>query len=94
MSSARNSSGLGGEDPAEAGLAPERHVRRHGTRRVAGSYVIGENPANSEADQHRALKLLKGLDTLVVQDMLMTPTAELADVVFPAAAGWCESEAR
>jgi len=55
-------------------------------------YVIGENPANSEADQHRAMKLLGGLDTLVVQDMLMTQTAELADVVFPAAAGWCESD--
>ena len=55
-------------------------------------YVIGENPANSEADQHRTTKLLNSLDTLVVQDMLMTSTAEMADVVFPAAAGWCESE--
>jgi formate dehydrogenase major subunit len=55
-------------------------------------YVIGENPANSEADQHRAISLLEGLDILVVQDMVMTATAELADVVFPAAAGWCESE--
>jgi predicted molibdopterin-dependent oxidoreductase YjgC len=55
-------------------------------------YVIGENPANSEADQHHAIELLEGLDTLVVQDMLLTKTAELADVVFPAAAGWVESE--
>jgi len=55
-------------------------------------YVIGENPANSEADAHRTMKLLQGLDILVVQDMLMTKTAEMADVVFPAAAGWCESE--
>jgi predicted molibdopterin-dependent oxidoreductase YjgC len=55
-------------------------------------YVIGENPASSEADLHRTLRLLRGLDTLVVQDMVMTATAELADVVFPAAAGWCESE--
>ena len=55
-------------------------------------YVIGENPANSEADQHRAIHLLEGLDTLVVQDMVLTATAELADVVLPAAAGWCESE--
>ena len=38
------------------------------------------------------MKLLQGLDILVVQDMLMTKTAEMADVVFPAAAGWCESE--
>jgi formate dehydrogenase major subunit len=55
-------------------------------------YVIGENPANSEADQHLAVKRLKGLEILVVQDMLLTATAELADVVLPAAAGWCESE--
>jgi len=55
-------------------------------------YVIGENPASSEADQHRALRLLRGLETLVVQDLLLTQTAELADVVLPAAAGWCESE--
>jgi predicted molibdopterin-dependent oxidoreductase YjgC len=55
-------------------------------------YVIGENPAHSEADQHRAIKLLEGLETLVVQDLFLTGTAELADVVLPAAAGWCESE--
>jgi len=55
-------------------------------------YVIGENPADSEADMDHAMKLLRGLDTLVVQDMLFTRTAEIADVVLPAAAGWCESE--
>ncbi len=55
-------------------------------------YVIGENPADSEADQNRAMKLLNGLDVLVVQDVLMTNTAEIADVVLPAAAGWSESE--
>jgi formate dehydrogenase major subunit len=54
--------------------------------------VIGENPVDSEADQNRALKLLDSLDFLVVQDVLMTSTAEIADVVLPAAAGWCESE--
>ncbi len=59
---------------------------------LSALYVIGENPAHSEADQHRAISLLKGLDILVVQDMVMTGTAELADVVFPAAAGWCETE--
>ena len=55
-------------------------------------YVIGENPASSEADRNRALKLLRGLDILVVQDVLMTATAEIADVVLPAAAGWSESD--
>jgi len=55
-------------------------------------YVLGENPADSEADRHHALELLKGLRFLVVQDLFYTNTAKLADVVLPAAAGWCESE--
>ena len=55
-------------------------------------YVIGENPAQSEADMEHAVELLSGLDHLVVQDIFLTATAELADVVFPAAASWCESE--
>src|ERR671919_2684496 len=55
-------------------------------------YVIGENPAQSEADAKRALHLLGDLEHLVVQDMFLTATAELAHVVLPAAASWCESE--
>jgi predicted molibdopterin-dependent oxidoreductase YjgC len=55
-------------------------------------YVVGENPAQSEADQQRAVRLLSGLDHLVVQDIFLTRTAELAHVVLPAAAGWAESE--
>jgi formate dehydrogenase major subunit len=55
-------------------------------------YVVGENPAQSEADQAHATHLLEGLDHLIVQDMTLTRTAALADVVLPAAAGWCESE--
>ena len=55
-------------------------------------YIIGENPAQSEADGDRARRVLGSLDTLVVQDITMTATAELADVVFPAAVGWAESE--
>jgi formate dehydrogenase major subunit len=55
-------------------------------------YVIGENPLQSEADQAHARHLLEGLDFLIVQDILPTQTARLADVVFPASAAWCESE--
>jgi formate dehydrogenase major subunit len=55
-------------------------------------YVLGENPAQSEADSAHAIHLLESLDHLVVQDLFMTRTAELADVVLPAAAAWCESE--
>ncbi len=55
-------------------------------------YVIGENPADSEADVQHARKLLAGLDILVVQDIFMTRTAEMADVVLPASLAWAESE--
>jgi len=55
-------------------------------------YIVGENPAVSEADRHRAESILTSLDHLVVQDITLTRTAELAHVVFPASTGWCESE--
>ena len=55
-------------------------------------YVIGENPVQSEADQKRARHLLESRDFMVVQDIFLTKTAELADVVLPAAASWAESE--
>jgi formate dehydrogenase major subunit len=54
--------------------------------------VIGENPAQSEADVSRAVELLEGLDHLVVLDIHLTRTAELADVVLPGSASWCESD--
>lgn len=59
---------------------------------LSALYVIGENPLQSEADQHRARRLLAGLDFLVVQDLAATGTARIADVVLPAAASWCEAE--
>ena len=62
----------------------------HGELRAL--FVLGENPAQSEADATRTARLLGGLDHLIVQDIFLTRTAELADVVLPAAASWCESE--
>ena len=78
--------------PAERGwhLTEMFEAMEHGTLRTL--YIIGENPAQSEADGTRALRLLEGLDHIVVQDIFLTRTAELAHVVLPAAAAWCESE--
>ena len=61
-------------------------------KELTGLYVIGENPAQSEADIDHTIALLEGLDHLVVQDIFLTKTAQLADVVLPAAAAWCETE--
>ena len=55
-------------------------------------YVIGENPLQSEADQNHARHLLENLDFLLVQDIFLTKTGELADVVLPASAAWCETD--
>jgi predicted molibdopterin-dependent oxidoreductase YjgC len=55
-------------------------------------YCIGENPVSSEADSQHARKLLENLDTLIVQDIVMTKTAEIADVVFPASNASFESD--
>ena len=62
----------------------------HGDLRAL--YVIGENPASSEADLTRAEHLLATRDMLIVQDIFMTKTAELAHVVFPASVAAFETE--
>jgi formate dehydrogenase major subunit len=54
-------------------------------------YAVGVNPMISAPDSGNVKKALENLDFLVVQDIFMTETAELADVVFPAAA-WVERE--
>ncbi len=62
----------------------------HGELRAV--YAIGENPAQSEADQNRTEELLRSLDHMVVQDIFLTRTAEFAHVVLPASSSWCEAE--
>jgi len=59
---------------------------------LTAAYVVGENPLRSEADTHRTRELLQGLECLIVQDIFLTDTAAVADVVLPGSASWCESE--
>ena len=53
---------------------------------VRGMYVMGENPAMSDPDANHARESLAALDHLVVQDIFLTETASLADVILPASA--------
>ena len=53
---------------------------------IKGMYIMGENPAMSDPDQHHARAALAMLDHLVVQDIFLTETAWHADVVLPASA--------
>ncbi len=48
-------------------------------------YIIGENPLVSDPDLNHAEKSIRNLDFLVVQDIFLTETAQLADVVLPSA---------
>ncbi len=53
---------------------------------IRGMYVMGENPAMSDPDANHARESLAALEHLVVQDIFLTETAYLADVVLPASA--------
>jgi formate dehydrogenase alpha subunit len=77
--------------PAEQGLVVTEMVEAclHGGIRAL--YVVGENPLLSEPDLHHAEKAIAQLDCLVVQDLFMHETAELAHVFLPAA-GFAEKE--
>lgn len=54
-------------------------------------YIIGEDLVNSDSSSSRGRRELESLDFMVVQDIFMTDTAEMADLVLPAAA-WAEKE--
>ena len=53
---------------------------------IHGMYVMGENPAMSDPDANHARESLAALDHLVVQDIFLTETCYLADVILPASA--------
>ena len=73
---------------------------------IRGMYIMGENPAMSDPDAHHAREALAKLDCLVVQEIFLTETCYLADVILPATAwpekagtvptpiAWCSSGAR
>lgn len=58
---------------------------------IKGMYIMGENPMVSDPDLHHVQEGLENLDFLVVQDIFLTETAELADVVLPATS-WAEKD--
>jgi formate dehydrogenase major subunit/formate dehydrogenase alpha subunit len=72
--------------PKNMGLRATEMVGEAKKGNLKAMYIMGENPALSDPDINHTVKALKALDFLVVQDIFMTDTAELADVVLPAAA--------
>ncbi|TNF55509.1 formate dehydrogenase subunit alpha, partial [bacterium] len=71
--------------PAKEGLKTTEMIGEAIKGKLKAMYIMGENPALSDPDINHTVKAFKALDFLVVQDIFLTETAELADVVLPAA---------
>ena len=77
-------------DP-KPGLTVVEIMRAATAGQIRGMYIMGENPAMSDPDANHAREALAKLEHLVVQDIFLTETAYLADVVLPATA-WPEKD--
>lgn len=71
--------------PAENGLTVTEMISQAGDA-IKAMYIMGENPILSDPDANHVKESLKELGFLVVQDIFLTETAKLADVVLPSAA--------
>ena len=71
--------------PDRPGLTATDMMNKAHEGELKALYIIGENPMVSDPDLNHAEKSLKNLDFLVVQDIFLTETARMADVVLPSA---------
>jgi formate dehydrogenase major subunit len=71
--------------PDQPGLKITAMIPAAHDGKLKAMYIIGENPLVSDPDLNHCEKSLKNLDFLVVQDIFLTETAKLADVVLPSA---------
>jgi formate dehydrogenase alpha subunit len=71
--------------PAEPGLTTLEIMEQVKKGKIKGMYIVGENPVLSFPNSRLITEILSSLDFLVVQDMFLTETAKLANVVLPAA---------
>jgi formate dehydrogenase major subunit len=82
----------GREDlPGRPGFTVVEMVNAATEGKIRGMYILGENPLVSDPHGRHVEEALKKLDFLVVQDIFLSETAELAHVVLPAAS-WAEKE--
>jgi len=69
--------------PGEVGLAITEMIDAAGDGRIKALYIMGENPMVSDPNINHVREALESVDFLVVQDIFLTETARLADVVLP-----------
>jgi formate dehydrogenase alpha subunit len=74
------------ELPQKPGLTVTEMMEAALKGEIKAMYIVGENPMMSDPDIRHVEEALRSLDLLVVQDIFLTETARLADVVLPAAA--------
>ncbi len=77
--------------PPKNGLTIVEMTHAAAAGKLHGMYVVGENPVVSDPNTAHVREVLEGLEFLVVQDIFLTETAELADLVLPAGC-WAERE--
>ena len=77
--------------PKRPGLTVVEMINAAAEGRIRGMYIMGENPLVSAPNTQHVQEALKNLDFLVVQDIFLNETTELADVILPAAC-WAEKE--
>ena len=75
----------GSELPKRRGITKITAMNQMLRGRVRGVYIMGENTGVSDPNTNHAQAALEATDFIVVQDIFMTDTAKLADVVLPAA---------
>jgi len=71
--------------PGKPGLTVTEMIPAAAKGAIKAMYIMGENPLVSDADLKHVEQGVKNLDFLVVQDIFLTETAQMADVVLPAA---------
>jgi formate dehydrogenase alpha subunit len=76
----------GRELPEAPGLTVVEMMKAAASGQIRGMYIMGENPMLSDPDITSVAAGLENLDFLVVQDIFLSETAQIADVVLPAAA--------
>jgi formate dehydrogenase alpha subunit len=69
--------------PRDVGLTVVEMMDAAADGKIKGMYISGENPMLSDPDINHVRNALEKLDILIVQDIFLTETAELADVVLP-----------
>ena len=70
---------------ARPGIAASELAHKALDGSVRAAYVMGENPVLGDANVNTTKKGFEALELLIVQDIFLTETARLADVVFPSA---------